>query len=119
MTDTTTTTSMTFEPATDTYRVRHDWQGDDPVSATVIRAVAIVTNTPPTDFDPLFESIDSDRLDRLFSGPSGDPPRDTGSVSFPFNDCTVQVNATGVIEITPAEDAEPITAPVPRSLRDR
>lgn len=115
----TTTGSMTFEPATNTYRIRHDWQSHEPISAAVIRAVAIVTNTSPTDFDPLFEAVDPDALNRLFNGASGDSPSDTSWVSFQFNDCKVQVYATGAIEITPTDDVNPITAPVPQSLRDR
>lgn len=110
---------MTFEPATNTYRICHDLRSDESVTVTVVRAVAIVTNTPPMDFDPMFETIDPDALNRLFNGPSGDSPQDSNWVSFRFNDCAVQVSASGTIEITPDEDANPITAPVPRSLRDR
>lgn len=119
MRNTTATASITFEPATNTYRISHDWEGDERVVATIVRAVAIVTNTPPADFDPLFETIDPDALERLFDGPSGDPARDTSWMSFRFSDCAVQVSATGTIEITPDEDADPITAPVPDSFRDR
>lgn len=113
------TASITFEPATNIYSICHDWGGDERVMATIVRAVAIVTNTPPSDFDPLFESIDPDALDQLFDGPSGDSAQDTSWVSFRFNDCTVQVSATGTIEITPDEDANRSTASVPHSLRDR
>ena len=119
MRTTTTTTSMSFEPATNTYGVRHSASRDEPISATVIRAVAIVTNMPPMDFDPLFETIDPDALNQLFNGPNSDSPQDASGVAFRFNDYTVQVDATGTIEITPAEDANPITAPVPRTIRDR
>lgn len=119
MTNTTTTTSITFEPNTNTYRASHDWQSDDRITETIVRAIAIVTNTPPTDFEPLYESIDPDALNQLFTRPNGDSPQNTSQVSFSYNDCTVQVDATGTIEITSAKNTNPITAPVPEALRDR
>lgn len=113
------TTSLTFEPETNTYRICHDWESDERLTTTVVHAVAIVTNTPPTEFDPLFESINPDALNHLFNRRGGDAQQDTSWVSFRYNGCTVQVSVTGTIEITPDEDANPITASVPHSLRDR
>lgn len=113
------TTSTTFGSDATTYRIRHDWESDEHISATVVRAVANVTNTPPTELDPLYESIDVDALDQLFDGPNGDSWQDTSWVSFRYHDCTVEVYATGTIRVTLDEDATPVAAPVPRSLRDR
>ena len=112
-------TAVTFNPETNIYRLHHDWRSDESVTTTVIRGVAAVTNTPPTELDPLFEILDSDALGQIFRSTDSGCSRDDGWVSFQFNGCAVIVNATGEIEITPPEDANPITAPVPRSLRDR
>lgn len=93
--------SMTFDPETDTYRLHHYWGSDESVATTVIVGVAAITNTPPPDLEPLFETIDPESLDRLYQPTSGGSSRDDGRVSFEFNDCAVIVNATGEIEITP------------------
>lgn len=111
-------TGITFDPETSTYRLHYDWQGDESVTTVVSTGVAAITNTPPTELDPLFEILDPDALNQLFSSTNG-PSRGDGRVSFQFNDCTVIVDATGEIAISPTEDANPITASVPPSLRDR
>lgn len=74
-----TTYSITFDPDTNTYRLWYDPRSDERITETVIRAVTIVTNTPPTDFDPLYDTIDPDALARLFTGTSGDVLPDTRS----------------------------------------
>lgn len=134
--------SITFDPATETYRLRVDRRRDESVTAALTRGVAIVTNTPPTESRPLFETIDPDALDRLYdpgdwdSGDANSPRdsegresardsgcRDSGGgdarISFRFNGCDVRVSLGGVIEITPDEDPDPTTARVPRTIRDR
>lgn len=111
--------AITFDPETDTYRLRHDWRSDESVATAVITGVAAVTNTPPTEMDPLFEILDPDALDQLFASTAGGSSRDDGRISFEIEGCAVTVDATGEIALTPAEDGNPITSPVPRALRDR
>lgn len=112
-------TSITFDAETDTYRLHYDRRSDESVTTAVTRAIAAVTNTPPTDLDPLFETIDPDALNQLYAPTHGGSSRDDGWVSFHLNNCVVIVDATGEIEITPDEDDNPITGPVPRTVRDR
>ncbi|NHN58439.1 MULTISPECIES: HalOD1 output domain-containing protein [Halorussus] len=112
-------TGVTFDPDTDTYRLHHDWRGDESVSAAVVRGVAAVTNTAPTELDPLFETLDPDALDQLYRSTARGPGRGDCWVSFCYNDCAVTVAATGEIAIAPDGVAEPVSADVPRSLRDR
>lgn len=111
-------TAITFDPETHTYRLPYDKRSDESVSTAVVRGVAAVTNTPTTELDPLFEVIDPDALECLFSTARGRSLRDHGWVSFEYNGCEVNVSATNEVEITPAED-NPITSPVPRTVRDR
>lgn len=115
----TTDTSLTFDPVTNSYQLQIDRRHDEAVTAAVTRGVAAVTDTPLSELDPLFDTVDPDALNRLFDPTAGTSRRDNGWVSFEFNDCAVRVYAPGIIEITPAEDKNRITAPVPRTLRDR
>lgn len=110
---------ITFYPETSTYRLHHDWREDESITTTITKGVAAVTNTPPTDMDPLFERIDPDALDQLYGSTEGGVSRDDGWTTFRFNGCVVTVYATGTVEIQPAGDGNPIPAPVPRTLRDR
>lgn len=110
---------VAFDSETETYRLYADWQSDEPVSMSVLRGVAAVTNTPITDMDPLFETVDPEALDDLYDPAAGDRERADTRVAFRFNGCDVVVYAAGEIEISPVEDDNPITDPVPRSLRDR
>ncbi|WP_170977357.1 HalOD1 output domain-containing protein [Halorussus salinisoli] len=114
----TTDTAITFDAATNTYQLHHDWRDDESVTTAVIMGVAAITNTPPTDLGPVFEMIDPDALNNLFHPPTSGSSRDDGWVSFCLNDCAVRVYATGEIEITPDEDDTPATTG-PQTIRDR
>lgn len=114
-----TDSSITFDPETDTYRLHVDWRNDETVTTAVTKGVAAVTDEPPDGLDPLFETIDPDALNRLYDPTDGGSNRPDGRVSFRFNDCAVSVYASGTIEITPAEEDDPTTVRVPRTLRDR
>lgn len=111
-------TALTFDPETSTYRLHHDWRDDESIPTAVIMGVAAITNTPPTDLDPMFETLDPDALDQLFHPSARGSSRDAGWVSFHLNGCAVRIYATEEIEITPDEDDTP-TATVPEPIRDR
>lgn len=112
-------TGVAFDPETDTYHLDHDWRSDESVSAAVVRGVAAVTNTAPTELEPLFATLDPDALDQLYRSTVGDSGRGDCLLSFSYNDCAVTVAATGEIAIAPDGKAEPVSARVPRSIRDR
>jgi hypothetical protein len=73
---------------TTAYRATDDEQS----SESVIEAVSEVTGTDPAEMDPLYDVVDPDALNELFS-PSAD--RDQQSpldyVQFHFEGCTVTV----------------------------
>lgn len=112
-------TRVTFDPATDTYRLHHDRRSDEPVSAAVVRGVAAVTDAEPTELVPLFETLDPDGLDRLYRSTAPDSGRGDCLVSFSYGDCAVTVAASGEITIAPEPPVEDVSAGVPRELRDR
>jgi len=64
---------------------------DQPVSYTVISAVAEVEGCCPTDLPPLYDTIDADALDALFSGETSCPPRCDGSLMFEYSDSSVTI----------------------------
>ena len=114
-----TNTAITFDPDTNTYRLSHDRQSSESLTVTISRAIAIVLNTPPTEIDPLCETVDANALNQLFTEPTDTALHEGGRVSFRANDCAVQVHATGMIEITPTEETNSLTTTVPHSFRDR
>jgi hypothetical protein len=73
------------------YRTDHDWEGDQSLSMTVIDAVSDVSGTDPTDLPPLYDSINPEALDNLFTSER------VGSVSFEFAGMPVSVHATGEV----------------------
>jgi len=92
--------SITYDPTTDCYRVRHDPDGNAPIGPTVAAAAAVVVDADPVATRPLAEVIDPDALERLFDPPAGDGPL-TGSLTFRYLGCEVSVDADGMVSIRP------------------
>jgi hypothetical protein len=89
--------------ADDPRRARHDWDGDDPLSYTVVEAVAAARGVDAAAVAPLSDDVDLEALDRLArSLRSG-----VGRVSFGVDDVHVSVTADGRVTArrTPAGDA--------------
>lgn len=79
------------------YRTVHDWDGREPLSDTVLRAISEAAGLDPVDLsDPLIESIDPDALDALFRPRhDGSPRRADGRVAFATNGYEVVVHGDG------------------------
>lgn len=94
---------------------------EDPVSRHVIEKVSEATDTDPADLEPLFNTVDPDGLNALFSDIQSASPRDDGHVAFPIAGCQVTIWADGRVEVeenddpaaTPdaASEAEPPSVP--------
>lgn len=92
-----------YDPATGAYRVRHDFDGEGRLSLTIVVALERVADDDP-DREPgsLFEAVEPDGLDMLFTSGEPFPLRNRGELRFPVGDYEVTVHAHGRIEIRPS-----------------
>jgi len=73
------------------------------LSTDVIYAIADYEGVDPLRLDPpLFEAIDLDALDALFSGTEAPSP---ATVTFSYKGYEVSVSSSGAVEISEAGDA--------------
>ena len=79
------------------------WTDRETPVASVVEAVAAVTNTPPAGLSPLYEAVDPDALTRLAESGQESPPSDR-RVSFRFEGCLVTVHGDGRTVVSPATD---------------
>lgn len=96
-----------YEEAADTYRISYDWWRDQSLTTAVVLAVGAITNTPPTEMEPIHNVVDADALDDLYA-PIDETRlrRDGSSTSFRFHDCGVTVFWNGEIEIQPLGETD-------------
>lgn len=66
----------------------------------VVTAVAEQADVPPTELPPLFDAIDPDALDDLFSHSTDHPLAVPSRVSFRYAGSTVTVFSDGDIKVT-------------------
>lgn len=96
--------TVEFDSKTETYRLAHDWRDDRSLTSTVIDAVSAVTNTPSTEIDPLYESVNPDALNAVYEPThAGELRREGGCISFRVDDCDVTVYWDGIVEIRPPD----------------
>jgi len=84
---------------TDTYHHQYDWDSSERLSSAIIAAVATVADTEPTELEPLYECVDPDALNALFSPLSEDQPRSRGRLSFFLDEYEVTVHGHGEIVV--------------------
>lgn len=76
-----------------------DWEsGDEPV-LTVVNAVATVTETDPTEMEPLSSTVDADALAALFNAGKNQ----NGHVQFEYENCRVRLEANGRVSVMPLD----------------
>ena len=98
MTSNTTLSPRADDSPTRVYRTRHDFDGDDRVSTSVVLAVSNALAADPTDLDTrLYDALDPDALDRLFADDArgGSPCR----LTFALAGCSVTVRSDGWIHV--------------------
>lgn len=76
-----------------------EWDEVESVTREVVEAVATVTGTDPTEFEPVATTIDPDALDALFAPRDSGQRRDRGYVRFPVAGHDVTVYAHGEIVV--------------------
>ncbi|WP_458210846.1 HalOD1 output domain-containing protein [Haladaptatus sp. NG-SE-30] len=72
-----------------------------PPSIQIINAVSDATDCPVEELDPLYDAIDPDALDRLYSPTYHGDVRSGGEVTFLYAGYQVVVDGSGTVELTP------------------
>jgi hypothetical protein len=70
-----------------------------PPSQRVLSAVSAVRGVDVLDLPPLYDAVDPDVIDQLFTNRSGAGGVHTGRVTFEYADCTVVVGGDGTITV--------------------
>lgn len=84
---------------------------DDRLSIRVINAIAEHEGTTPTEIRPvLYDIIDPDALDSLFSATHEGDTRANGSVEFRYGPHEVTVHSDGRIDIERVRDTESLSS---------
>ncbi|WP_226038991.1 HalOD1 output domain-containing protein [Natrinema sp. DC36] len=89
------------DPERGSFTARYDWTANDDPSISIVRTVAAVTGTEPTEMRPLYEVVDPEAMNRLLTraGARTRPIR----LSFRFENCAVTVHADGRVIVAPCE----------------
>lgn len=77
---------------------RYHLHDNERLSEGVVRILAVRTDRPPDDIEPLYTSLDPDALDDLF-----DQRNSHGRVSFTHGDFRITAYSDGEIRIQPDE----------------
>lgn len=84
---------------------------DERLSIRVINAIAEHEGTTPTEIRPvLYDIIDPDALDSLFSATYRGEARANGNVEFQYGPHKVTVHSDGRIEIEHVRDSQPFSS---------
>lgn len=78
---------------------------DETVSNRVIAAVAEATGVDPLELDPLYNVVDPDALNAIFSPANGRQGADA-KLRFTMEGCAVVVRGDGDVVVTPPADRE-------------
>lgn len=75
-------------------------------STKVVRAVAAYEGVAPSEFDePLYDVIDLEALDSLFTERPNGASRADGHVAFTYGDYQVTVSSDGRVDVDPLDEA--------------
>lgn len=91
-----------FDAETGTYHIEYDWRTAMPMSMIVVMVVADLEGTDPMELTPLYDSLDPELLDTLFS-PRSDGTLAVGEVTFTFEGYEIHVYRHGHISVRPPE----------------
>lgn len=88
------------------YRTHYDHEGSAKLTTTLVHALADAMDRDVTDAgDVLYESVDPDAIDHIFSPTDDGRNRDPGHVAFAVEGYRVTVYSNGDIVITPPESS--------------
>ena len=83
----------------------------DPVSQTVVLAVADATGDDPMELPPLYDTVDPDALNELFDPSTGGAVGRSGRVEFTYAGCDVTVHADERVAVSPVAEQPSRAAP--------
>lgn len=78
------------------FATTHDSSSSDPITHTIVNAVAAAKGVAPMAMDPLYTAVDSDALEQFFDSIK---EREFASVTFAYDGCRVTVTGNGDIDI--------------------
>lgn len=91
--------TIRYDRANETYSVKHGWGCNVPFGELIVKTISKITNTNVLELQPLYETIDPEALDDLFSPVEGKAPRNVGSLTFEYEGYQIVVHASGWIDI--------------------
>lgn len=84
------------------------------LSSKVIEALAVEQGVAPTELrDPLYDVIELEALDELFSDQRDGSPRSDGLVEFAYRSYEVTVHSDGRVDVTEADELRGRNADAP------
>lgn len=92
--------TVPYNPETNTYHATFDGTKIDP-SIAIIETIASISETRPTNLDPLYEVIDPTELDSIVLHQGTTRQRGDCSIEFTYMDYTVSVKSYGRIVVRP------------------
>lgn len=97
---------LEYDRANDRYVFRYDPEGSATVTTAVVHTLATVADIDVSQGEfSLYDSVDPDALERIFSPKSDGTPRTGGHVAFTALDHEVYVHADGEVYIYPPAEA--------------
>ncbi len=100
------TSTPRYDQANDRYVVRYDSDGTATITATIVHALAEIVDIDVSQGEfSLYDSVDPDALERIFSPKADGSDRSGGHVAFPALDHEVVVYANGDVLIYPPSTA--------------
>ena len=87
-----------LDPTTST-TVQHDWTADESITVSIVTAIAQRAGVDPEDVSHLYERLDPDSLESLFSPTTQSGARNSGHLWIPVDDFGVTVYADGRIVV--------------------
>ncbi|MFC3957333.1 HalOD1 output domain-containing protein [Halovivax cerinus] len=90
------------EPTTTTTS-KHDWEHDESITVSIVDAVASLADIEPEHVTRLYERLDPDALESLFSPTNRSGDRNCGHLWIPLDEYGVTVYADGTIVVQALE----------------
>lgn len=93
------TESTTVTPTPDGGETTYAVRDGETTAEAVVRAVATGTRSDPTELPPLYDAVEPDALNRLFSPAESDARRTTGAAAFSYAGQRVRVESDGTVAL--------------------